>query len=77
MADGKPPSLSKAWEGSAIILSRFRTGISWLQFPIFGNTAPTPANPKKKPDPHGPSTRGLELNAEVLRIMLDYHPSSS
>ena len=74
-------SLAKAWEGSSIIRSRFRRGLNWLQYPLIPCqiTKIEPVSEKDKDgrplkqDPRKPTTRALELYAEVLRIMLEHY----
>ena len=56
--------LPDAWQNLALIQSRFRREISWLQFPVTAQSLP-------KADPHAPTTRALELNVDILKPMLD------
>ena len=78
------PGLAKAWTGCFSVNSRFGRQLPWLQFPIPGclkdqrpkydpkDDAETPTSKKKdeEHDPHAPTTRALELNAEILECML-------
>ena len=67
--------MAEGWESCMMVRSRFRRSLPWLQFPI-----PVPSGDGKegenekesvdKKNPHGPSTRALELNWEVLNTML-------
>ena len=55
--------LYKGWEKLSLVNARFRKEISWLQWPV--------PNPDSDPsDLHAPSTRAIELNCDVLRVMV-------
>ena len=55
--------LPSDWEHRAVIRSRFRRELPWLQYPILAPSS-------KKADLHAPTTRALELNLEALACML-------
>ena len=69
--------MAEGWERCVSVRSRFRKSLPWLQFPIPPKKAvEIPAGTGEGTEeglpknPHGPSTRALELNWEILDSML-------
>ena len=66
--------MAEGWEGCSSVRSRFRRHLPWLQFPLpqvhADGKQPEEKKEEDKKNPHGPSTRALELNWEVLSHML-------
>ena len=75
--------MAEGWEACLSVRSRFRKALTWLQWPI--QNRPTDVKPEDEPNPdeangvlkprnpHGASTRALELNFEILDSMLNQY----
>ena len=64
--------LARQLECSSIIRSRFRRGMSWLQWPNSVSDATAEEGEEPKVEKHPVCTKSLELNADALLGLLDW-----
>lgn len=62
--------LAAAWEKIDTIRKRFRSDISWIQWPIPEKPEPTDGEGGSEVDHHPICTKALELNCEAIQAMV-------